>query len=155
VSWRETQVAKCPQELHVKLDQRLLTTVAGGSSSSVRILKITRFVDKKFLKPNEYRGLANVPAASKITMKEGRGTSPNPPQSGVSKAMNTGNNEFAAGGSYMTFEQVLAELQIARSTLDGWRRKRLFPAFTRLPNGQLRLKRIDFTAWVNKQRKAA
>lgn len=80
---------------------------------------------------------------------------PNPPRSGVSKVMNTGNSEFAAGGSYMTFEQVLAELQIARSTLDGWRRKRLFPAFTRLPNGQLRLKRIDFTAWVNKQRKAA
>ncbi len=112
-------------------------------------------MDKKFRKPNEYTGLANVLAASKITMKECRGTSPNLPRPGVSKAMNTGNNEFAAGGSYMTFEQVLAELQIARSTLDGWRRKRLFPAFTRLPNGQLRLKRVDFTAWVNKQRKAA
>ena len=94
-------------------------------------------------------------AASKITMNVGRGTSPNPPRPGVSKAMNTGHSESAVGGSYMTFEQVLAELQIARSTLDGWRRKRLFPAFTRLPNGQLRLKRIDFTAWVNKQRKAA
>jgi predicted DNA-binding transcriptional regulator AlpA len=69
--------------------------------------------------------------------------------------MNTARSELAAGGSYMTFEQVLAELQIARSTLDGWRRKRLFPAFTRLPNGQLRLKRIDFVAWVDKQRKAA
>ena len=69
--------------------------------------------------------------------------------------MNSANSELAAGSSYMTFEQVLAELQIARSTLDGWRRKRLFPAFTRLPNGQLRLKRGDFVAWVNKQRKAA
>lgn len=69
--------------------------------------------------------------------------------------MNTRRSELTTGGSYMTLEQVLAELQIARSTLDGWRRKRLFPAFTRLPNGQLRLKRIDFDAWVNKQRKAA
>lgn len=87
--------------------------------------------------------------------KEGSRDLPNPPQPGARKAMNSGNSELAAGGAYMTFEQVLAELQIARSTLDGWRRKRLFPAFTRLPNGQLRLKRGDFIAWVNKQRKAA
>jgi hypothetical protein len=34
VSWLETQVAKCPQELHVKLDQPLLTTFVANLTSA-------------------------------------------------------------------------------------------------------------------------
>jgi hypothetical protein len=52
--------------------------------------------------------------------------------------MNSGNTELAPGGSYMTFEQVLAELQIARSTLDlSSPSLRHLPNSNRLPNREL------------------
>jgi predicted DNA-binding transcriptional regulator AlpA len=55
----------------------------------------------------------------------------------------------------MTIEDVLRELQISRSTLDAWRRSKRFPAFRRLPNGQLRLKRIELDKWLDQRKKAA
>jgi len=65
-------------------------------------------------------------------------------------------NGAAAGGRLiLTLEEVLAELQIARSTLDAWRRTKRFPAFRRLPNGQLRLERAVLEKWIANQREAA
>ena len=62
----------------------------------------------------------------------------------------------AAGGRLiLTLEEVLDELQIARSTLDSWRRTKRFPAFRRLPNGQLRLERAVLEKWIADQREAA
>lgn len=59
------------------------------------------------------------------------------------------------GASLLTIEDVLRELQISRSTLDAWRRSSRFPAFCRLPNGQLRLKRVELDKWLDKRKKAA
>ena len=65
-------------------------------------------------------------------------------------------NETAKGGRLiLTVEEVLAELKVARSTLDAWRRTKRFPAFRRLPNGQLRLERAVLEKWISQQREAA
>ena len=66
----------------------------------------------------------------------------------------TSDTETWAAGT-LTIEDVLRELKIARSTLDAWRRRRKFPAFRRLPNGQLRLKRSELEMWLDGCRKAA
>lgn len=60
---------------------------------------------------------------------------------------------WAAGT--LTVEDVLHELKIARSTLDAWRRRRKFPAFRRLPNGQLRLKRSELETWLDTCKRAS
>ena len=60
---------------------------------------------------------------------------------------------WAAGT--LTVEDVLHELKIARSTLDAWRRHRKFPAFRRLPNGQLRLKRSELETWLDTCKRAS
>lgn len=67
---------------------------------------------------------------------------------------NKSDTETWAAGT-LTVEDVLRELQIARSTLDAWRRRRKFPAFRRLPNGQLRLKRVELEMWLDGCRKAS
>jgi predicted DNA-binding transcriptional regulator AlpA len=66
----------------------------------------------------------------------------------------TGVGEIRSAG-LMTIEDVLRELQISRSTLDAWRRSKRFPAFRRLPNGQLRLKRVELDKWLDQRKKAA
>jgi hypothetical protein len=66
----------------------------------------------------------------------------------------TSDTEAWAAGT-LTIEDVLRELKIARSTLDAWRRRRKFPAFRRLPNGQLRLKRSELEMWLDGCRKAS
>jgi predicted DNA-binding transcriptional regulator AlpA len=66
----------------------------------------------------------------------------------------TSDTETWAAGT-LTIEDVLRELKIARSTLDAWRRRRKFPAFRRLPNGQLRLKRSELEMWLDGCRKAS
>jgi predicted DNA-binding transcriptional regulator AlpA len=66
----------------------------------------------------------------------------------------TSDTETWAAGT-LTIEDVLRELKIARSTLDAWRRRRKFPAFRRLPNGQLRLKRSELELWLDGCRKAS
>lgn len=70
--------------------------------------------------------------------------------------MSTTINDTAGGGRLiLTVEEVLAELKVARSTLDAWRRSKRFPAFRRLPNGQLRLERAALEKWIPQQREAA
>lgn len=48
---------------------------------------------------------------------------------------------------WLTFPQVCDELGVSRGTLNAWRRDGRFPAFKRLPNGSLRLRRADLEAW--------
>lgn len=50
--------------------------------------------------------------------------------------------------NWMTISDVMSELGVARSTLDRWRSTGRGPAFKRLPNGELRLKREAFDLWV-------
>ncbi len=48
----------------------------------------------------------------------------------------------------LTIEQVLAELQVARSTFDTWRALGTAPECIKLPNGQLRVRRAVLDAWL-------
>lgn len=56
---------------------------------------------------------------------------------------------------WMTFPDVLVELSVSRSTLDLWRAQGKAPEFVKLPNGEMRLRRADFDAWVNELQKVA
>lgn len=49
---------------------------------------------------------------------------------------------------WMTMAEVLAELGVARSTMDDWRAHGVGPTFKRLPNGKLRLHRREFEKWL-------
>ena len=48
----------------------------------------------------------------------------------------------------LTIEQVLTELQVARSTFDTWRTLGTAPECIKLPNGQLRVRRAALDAWL-------
>ena len=53
-----------------------------------------------------------------------------------------------AGTRWMTMQEVLDELGVARSTWDGWRQAGTVPQGRRLPNGELRYERSEVEAWV-------
>jgi len=48
----------------------------------------------------------------------------------------------------LTIVQVCEELQVARSTLDQWRRLGTAPRCTRLPNNSLRVSRVELERWL-------
>jgi predicted DNA-binding transcriptional regulator AlpA len=56
---------------------------------------------------------------------------------------------------WMTYEEVLEEVGVSRSTMDKWRLTGRAPRFKKLPNGQLRLKRPDFEQWLESLPEAA
>jgi predicted site-specific integrase-resolvase len=49
---------------------------------------------------------------------------------------------------WMTFDEVLADLGVARSTLNEWRNSGRGPSFTRLPNGKLLIRERAYLAWT-------
>jgi excisionase family DNA binding protein len=49
---------------------------------------------------------------------------------------------------YLTLAEVCEMLKIARTTFYDWRRKRCAPPSFKLPNGEVRIRRSDFDAWV-------
>lgn len=55
----------------------------------------------------------------------------------------------------LTIEELCDELQISRSTFYDWRQKGRAPRCVRLPNGALRIRRTDFTAWLDAQEAVA
>jgi len=66
---------------------------------------------------------------------------------------------MATRHEYLTVTQVCEELggesPIARSTWDDWRAKGRAPRCVRLPNGQLRIRRIDLERWLDTLEDAA
>jgi len=56
---------------------------------------------------------------------------------------------------WMTFPDVSVEISVSGSTLDKWRAEGNFPEFVKLPNGEMRLRRIDFEAWLDQLQKVA
>ena len=48
----------------------------------------------------------------------------------------------------LTIPQVCDELQVARSSIDLWRRLGTAPRFIRLPNNSLRCERAALEAWL-------
>jgi predicted DNA-binding transcriptional regulator AlpA len=53
-----------------------------------------------------------------------------------------------APSSLLTIAQVLAELQVARSTFDTWRALGTAPECIKLPNGQIRVRRCALDSWL-------
>ncbi len=49
---------------------------------------------------------------------------------------------------YITIEEICTELKISRSTFYEWKTKRKAPEGFRLPNGERRIRRIDYEAWL-------
>ncbi len=57
---------------------------------------------------------------------------------------------------HLTIAEVCDELHIARSTFYDWRAKRKAPRCIKLPNGDLRIRRVEFDNWlVSMEDKAA
>lgn len=52
-------------------------------------------------------------------------------------------------GRHMTIADLCAELGVSRSTFYDWRAKRRAPRCLKLPNGDLRIRRTDFEAWLS------
>jgi predicted DNA-binding transcriptional regulator AlpA len=48
----------------------------------------------------------------------------------------------------LTIAEVLAELQVARSTFDTWRNLGRAPECIKLPNGQIRVRRCVLDSWL-------
>jgi predicted DNA-binding transcriptional regulator AlpA len=55
----------------------------------------------------------------------------------------------------LTLAALCKELQISRSTFYEWRQKRVAPPCYTLPNGQLRIIRKDFDAWLQARKDVA
>lgn len=49
---------------------------------------------------------------------------------------------------HLTIADVCAELGIARSTFYDWRAARKAPRCIKLPNGDIRIRRIDLESWL-------
>jgi predicted DNA-binding transcriptional regulator AlpA len=62
---------------------------------------------------------------------------------GMSNTTNT-----VTPSTWMSFKDVLAEIAISRSTINKWRSEGRGPSFIRLPNGELRIRRSEFEAWL-------
>ena len=61
----------------------------------------------------------------------------------------------ASHDELLTIAEVLAELQVARSTFDTWRSVGAAPECIKLPNGQLRVRRADLESWLDAREDAA
>ncbi|MEV4515159.1 helix-turn-helix domain-containing protein [Dactylosporangium sp. NPDC049525] len=56
----------------------------------------------------------------------------------------------------LTVEQILDELNgVSRRTFYRWRELGIAPRCIKLPNGELRIERTDFEAWLASHREAA
>ncbi|MFF7634271.1 helix-turn-helix transcriptional regulator [Kitasatospora sp. NPDC008050] len=49
----------------------------------------------------------------------------------------------------LTLPEVCDELQISRSTFYDWRQKNRAPRCIKLPNGELRIRRMDLDDWLD------
>jgi predicted DNA-binding transcriptional regulator AlpA len=56
---------------------------------------------------------------------------------------------------HMTVADLCAELGIARSTFYDWRQAKKAPRCIKLPNGDLRIRRSDYAAWLENLEDAA
>jgi predicted DNA-binding transcriptional regulator AlpA len=54
----------------------------------------------------------------------------------------------APESTWLTVDQLCAELHIARSTFYDWRAKGRAPKCHKLPNGNIRIRRADYERWL-------
>ena len=58
------------------------------------------------------------------------------------------NTNTVTPSTWMSLKDVLAEIAISRSTMNKWRSDGRAPSFIKLPNGELRIRRSEFEAWL-------
>lgn len=51
---------------------------------------------------------------------------------------------------HLTVADVCHELGVARSTFYDWRAKRAAPRCFKLPNGEIRIRRVDLDLWLSR-----
>ena len=56
--------------------------------------------------------------------------------------------------THLTVTELCQELAISKSTFYDWRAARKAPPCIKLPNGGIRIRRIDFEQWVEARRDA-
>ncbi|EOD64173.1 helix-turn-helix transcriptional regulator [Amycolatopsis vancoresmycina] len=56
---------------------------------------------------------------------------------------------------HLTIAERCAELAVARSTFYEWRAKKRAPRCIKLPNGEIRIRRIDLEIWLDNCEEAA
>ncbi|WP_327162035.1 helix-turn-helix domain-containing protein [Streptomyces zaomyceticus] len=61
----------------------------------------------------------------------------------------------AKARAMLTVPELCDELGITRSTFYDWRQKRRAPRCIKLPNGGLRVRRVDLEIWLNECEEAA
>jgi predicted DNA-binding transcriptional regulator AlpA len=64
-------------------------------------------------------------------------------------AVATGRGRDRPTHQHLSVMDICAELNIARSTFYDWRAKKTAPPCIKLPNGELRVRRSDFEAWLD------
>jgi excisionase family DNA binding protein len=52
--------------------------------------------------------------------------------------------------TWLTVDDVCAEIGVSRSTFEKWRAKGVAPAARKLPNRSLRIARADFDEWLER-----
>jgi predicted DNA-binding transcriptional regulator AlpA len=57
--------------------------------------------------------------------------------------------------AHLTIADVCAELGVARSTFYDWRAAKKAPRCIKLPNGDIRIRRVDFENWLQSLEDAA
>jgi predicted DNA-binding transcriptional regulator AlpA len=56
---------------------------------------------------------------------------------------------------HLTIDELCAELDIARSTFYEWRAKKRAPRCIKLPNGDIRIRRVEYERWLDSHEEAA
>ncbi len=69
--------------------------------------------------------------------------------------MSTTKKQKPSSVPLLTIVEVLAELQVSRSTFSDWRAKGRAPRCITLPNGSLRIRRTDLDRWLTTYEDAA
>ncbi|GAA0949099.1 helix-turn-helix domain-containing protein [Nonomuraea longicatena] len=69
-------------------------------------------------------------------------------RSRVQKSKDTKTTSAERRTTWMSVRDVLTELDIKRRTWQRWRALGRTPECSRLPNGELRIKRCDFDTWM-------
>ena len=57
--------------------------------------------------------------------------------------------------AYLNVADFCGEMDVARSTFYDWRAKGLAPRCIKLPNGELRIRRVEFERWLDEHEERA
>lgn len=60
-----------------------------------------------------------------------------------------------ASGTRLTIAEICADLGISRSTFYEWRTKGRAPRCIKLPNGDIRISRVEYERWLSSLEEAA